>query len=100
MHTKTGRPLSVIGLTATASFDVLADVERELTLGGNLNIDSETIVRTEDDSRPELTYRIINIESDFEPLRDEYDQRLLKAQSERDLKGLVAKSKGERCMSF
>lgn len=93
MHTKTGRPLSVIGLTATASFDVLADVERELTLGGNLNIDSETIVRTEDDSRPELTYRIINIESDFEPLRDEYDQRLLKAQSERDLKGLVAKSK-------
>ena len=93
MHTKTGRPLSVIGLTATASFDVLADVERELTLGGNLTIDSETIVRSEDDSRPELTYRIINIESDFEPLREEYNQHLLKAKSEWDLKDIVAKSK-------
>lgn len=93
MHTKTGRPLSVIGLTATASFDVLADVERELTLGGNLTIDSETIVRSEDDSRPELTYRIINVESDFEPLREEYNQHLLKAKSEWDLKDIIAKSK-------
>ena len=93
MRTKTGRPLSVIGLTATASFDVLADVERELTLGGNLTIDSETIVRSEDDSRPELTYRIINVESDFEPLREEHNQHLLKAQSEWDLKDIVAESK-------
>lgn len=93
MRTKSGRPLSVIGLTATASFDVLADVERELTLGGNLSIDSETIVRSEDDSRPELIYRIINVESDFEPLREEYNQHLLKAQSEWDLKDIVAESK-------
>lgn len=93
MRTKSGRPLSVIGLTATASFDVLADVERELTLGGNLNIDSETIVRSEDDSRPELTYRIVNIESDFESLRDENKQYLLKAQSERELRDIVAKAK-------
>ena len=93
MRTKTGRPLSVIGLTATASFDVLADVERELTLGGNLTIDSETIVRSEDDSRPVLTYRIINVESDFEPLREEHNQHLLKAQSEWDLKDIVAESK-------
>ena len=55
MKTRSGRPLSIIGLTATASFDVLADVERELTLGGNLTIDSETIVRPESDTRPELT---------------------------------------------
>ena len=31
MHTKSRCPLSLVGLTATASFDVLADVERELT---------------------------------------------------------------------
>lgn len=93
MRTKTGRPLSVIGLTATASFDVLADVERELTLGGNLTIDSEAIVRSEDDSRPELAYRIINVESDFEPLREEYNPHLLNAQSEWELKGIVAESK-------
>lgn len=93
MRTKTGRPLSVIGLTATASFDVLADVERELTLGGNLNIDSETIVRSEDDSRPELTYRIVNIETDFESLRDENEPYLLKAQSEWELRDIVAEAK-------
>ncbi len=93
MRTKSKRPLSIIGLTATASFDVLADVERELTLGGNLNIDSETIVRSEDDSRPELTYRVINIESDFESLRDESNPYLLKARSERELKEVVAKAK-------
>lgn len=93
MRTKSGRPLSVIGLTATASFDVLADVERELTLGGNLNIDSETIVRSEDDSRPELTYRIVNIESDFESLRDENKPYLLKAKSEWELKDIVAEAK-------
>ena len=93
MHTKSCRPLSIIGLTATASFDVLADVERELTLGGNLNIDSETIVRSEDDSRPELTYRIINIESNFDSLRDEDNPHVLKAQSEWELKDIVAESK-------
>ena len=38
MQTGSGRSLPVIGLTATASFDVLADVERELTLGGALAI--------------------------------------------------------------
>lgn len=48
---------------------------------------------TEDDSRPELTYRIINVESDFEPLREEHNQHLLKAQSEWDLKDIVAESK-------
>jgi len=50
-------------------------------------------VVTEDDSRPELTYRIINVESDFEPLREEHNQHLLKAQSEWDLKDIVAESK-------
>ncbi len=93
MRTKSNRPLSIIGLTATASFDVLADVERELTLGGNLSIDSEAIVRSEDDSRPELTYRIINIESDFESLRDQNEPFLLTAQSEWELKGIVAEAK-------
>ena len=93
MRTKSSRPLSIIGLTATASFDVLADVERELTLGGNIKIDSETIVRSEDDSRPELTYRIVNIESDFESLRDENEPYLLKAQSEWELKDIVAEAK-------
>ena len=93
MRTKSGRPLSIIGLTATASFDVLADVERELTLGGNLSIDSETIVRPENDSRPELTYRIVKVETNFDELRDASAPYLLKAESEWDLKDLVAATK-------
>lgn len=93
MNTKSGRPLSIIGLTATASFDVLADVERELTLGGNLTIDSETIVRPESDSRPELTYRIIEVFSNFDELREPNEQFLLKAKSDWELKDVVATAK-------
>lgn len=96
MHTKSGKQLSIIGLTATASFDVLADVERELTLGGKLSIDSETIVRSEDDTRPELAYRIVNIEPDFESLRDENNPYILKAESEWNLKYIVADTKKRR----
>ena len=96
MRTKSGRTLPIIGLTATASFDVLADVERELTLGGNLTIDSETIVRPENDSRPELTYRIIKIDSSFETIRDEFNPYLLKANDERILKDIVASNKKRR----
>ncbi|WP_454985846.1 DEAD/DEAH box helicase [Capnocytophaga bilenii] len=72
MRTKSGVKLPIIGLTATASFDVLADVERELTLGGKLEIDSETIVRPESDSRPELTYRVIEVKADFDSLKIGY----------------------------
>ena len=80
-------------MTATASFDVLADVERELTLGGNLTIDSETIVRPESDSRPELTYRIIEVFSNFDELREPNEQFLLKAKSDWELKDVVATAK-------
>ena len=96
MHTKSNRPLSIIGLTATASFDVLADVERELTLGGNLTIDSETIVRPESDTRPELTYRIIDVRADFDELREPYEQHLLKVKTNWELKDVVAKVKKNR----
>lgn len=95
MRTKSERPLSIIGLTATASFDVLADVERELTLGGNLTIDSETIVRPESDSRPELTYRIVEVNSDFDSLREPNIPYVLRVSDERELKDAVAKSKKE-----
>lgn len=93
MRTKSDRPLAIIGLTATASFDVLADVERELTLGGNLTMDSEAIVRPESDTRPELTYRIVNVTSDFDELRDPTENYILKATSDWELKDIVAESK-------
>ena len=100
MHTKSQRPLSIIGLTATASFDVLADVERELTLGGNLTIDSETIVRPESDARPELTYRIVEVRSNFDELREPSEQYVLKAKSDWELKDVVATEKKNRMYSL
>jgi ATP-dependent DNA helicase recQ len=96
MHTKSKRPLSIIGLTATASFDVLADVERELTLGGNLTIDSEAVVRPENDTRPELAYRVIEVKADFDSLKESEQPYLLKAGvDEWDMKDVIAKAKIE-----
>lgn len=50
--------LTLFGLTATASFDVLADVERELSGDGAFGLDSDTIIREENTNRLELQYKI------------------------------------------
>lgn len=57
--------VSLFGLTATASFDVLADVERELSGNGAFKLDAETIVRFENSNRLELQYKIEKIEVEF-----------------------------------
>lgn len=53
--------LTLFGLTATASFDVLADVERELSGNGAFPLDSDTVVRYENTNRLELQYRVEKI---------------------------------------
>lgn len=50
--------IPLFGLTATASFDVLADVERELSGNGAFPLDAETIVREGDTNRFEIQYKI------------------------------------------
>lgn len=57
--------LPLFGLTATASFDVLADVERELA-GNGPKLDANTIVRYENTNRLELQYKIEKIDVDFQ----------------------------------
>lgn len=64
-------PISLFGLTATASFDVLADVERELSGNGAFSLDSETTVRYENTNRLELQYKIEKVNVEFK----EYDIR-------------------------
>lgn len=54
--------ISLFGLTATASFDVLADVERELSGEGAFPLDEDAIVRYENTNRLELQYCVINID--------------------------------------
>lgn len=58
--------ISLLGLTATASFDVLADVERELSGNGAFQLDTETIVRYENTNRLELQYKIEKVPITFE----------------------------------
>ena len=57
--------IALFGLTATASFDVLADVERELSGNGAFPLDSETIVRNGNTNRFELQYKIEPIPVEF-----------------------------------
>lgn len=57
--------ISLFGLTATASFDVLSDIERELSGNDAFTLDSDVIVRYENSNRLELQYKIEKIEVDF-----------------------------------
>ena len=68
-------PISLFGLTATASFDVLADVERELSAEGAFDLDADTIVRYENTNRLELQYKIEKVNVEFEADSYNYDIR-------------------------
>lgn len=59
--------ISLIGLTATASFDVLADVERELSSHGDFELDSDATIRYENTNRLELQYKIHRVPIEVEP---------------------------------
>ena len=59
-----GRDIPIFGLTATASFDVLADIERELKITRN---DGNAIVRYENTVRDEINYIIYQISVNPEP---------------------------------
>lgn len=66
--------ITLFGLTATASFDVLADVERELSGNGQFPLDSDTIVRDENTNRLELQYKIEKVPVEF-PTDRYYDSK-------------------------
>jgi ATP-dependent DNA helicase RecQ len=57
--TKSGKAVSLIGLTATASFDVLADIERELQIQHRDVADA--IIMIENTIRPELFFRVTDV---------------------------------------
>ncbi len=68
--------ISLFGLTATASFDVLADVERELSGNGAFPLDSDAIVRYENTNRLELQYRVVRVnDSECRSVWDVYQEK-------------------------
>ena len=56
--------ISLFGLTATASFDVLADVERELSGVNSYSLEEDATVRYENTNRLELQYNVYEISGD------------------------------------
>lgn len=61
------RTVPLFGLTATASFDVLADIERELQIDED---DGNAIVRFENSIRDEINYIIREVPKTFEGLNN------------------------------
>lgn len=56
--------ISLFGLTATASFDVLADVERELSGRQSYSLEDDATVRYENTNRLELQYNVYKVDAD------------------------------------
>ena len=64
--TKSGHIIPLFGLTATASYDVLADIERELQIPDD---DGNALVRYENTVRDEINYCIVEAPVNFEGKR-------------------------------
>lgn len=60
--------IPLIGLTATASYDVLADVQRELSFDSKL--DEESVVRHENTIRDEIQYIVEEVKTNFKKAKD------------------------------
>lgn len=60
-------PVTLFGLTATASFDVLADIERELQIP---NDDGNALIRYENTVRDEINYRVLPATGDFKSIEN------------------------------
>lgn len=58
--TKSGKEIPFFALTATASYDVLADIQRELVI-----TDDDAVIRLEKLDRPEIQFKIIEVVADF-----------------------------------
>jgi ATP-dependent DNA helicase RecQ len=73
--TQSGEAIPLFGLTATASFDVLADVQRELAPPDSPKaLENEAIVRFESTDRPELNYEVIQTSIDENQLPQGFDE--------------------------
>jgi ATP-dependent DNA helicase RecQ len=71
--TYNGTSIPLFGLTATASFDVLADIERELNIKDN---DGNAVVRFENSVRDEINYIIQDVPVTFEGLNNLTDRAI------------------------
>ena len=66
--------ISLFGLTATASFDVLADVERELSGNNSYSLDDDATIRYENTNRLELQYYVYPVDASLATKAREVDE--------------------------
>lgn len=59
--TASAEPIPLFGLTATASYDVLSDIQRELSGYGVYKLDEDSLVRFESTIRPEIQFIIEDV---------------------------------------
>ncbi len=73
--TATAKSIPLIALTATASYDVLADIRRELTI-----VEEDALVRAGSLDRPELQYQVREVRAHVHPMHGTgYDNRKIVA---------------------
>ena len=70
--------IPLIGLTATASFDVLSDVQRELELREN------AIIRSDSSDRPELVYKVWQTDGTIEE-DDDFKNRITLGETKQEI---------------
>ena len=90
-HCKTRNLASIpmFGLTATASYDVLSDVQRELNALSDTNgtanaISENAVVRHETVNRPELYFRIIPVETESNEYADDWKAKEALARAKKE----------------
>ena len=93
---KSGGDLPIFGLTATASFDVLADVQRELSPREGADLGEEAIVRFETVKRKELQFEVVQVS-----FMDEIEKYRLDKGAEPDdfAKRIIAGGKKQKALS-
>ncbi len=83
--------IPLVGLTATASFDVLSDVQRDLTVPGTYKLGEEAVIRGGHPHRRELQFEVIKVETDIKLRRDEWSTKIEVGEAKQQaLKNLLA----------
>ncbi len=97
--TRNGNPSTLVGLTATASFDVLADVERELKI--QTEDSANAIIEIENTIRPELYFRMVDAtHSDRVNLINKEFENLSRTLSEVNTKDVLVESEKHHFEEF
>ena len=71
--TRNNDPIPLFGLTATASFDVLSDIQRELSGNNERNkLKEDSIIRFDTVNREELNFEVIDVNADLKDTDSEW----------------------------